>query len=223
MKMNTNEGQTWFVIPDVVGASLYRMMIFKDKLLLVAFTGASIFTFDNVGTVKSLYTPSRFNYSFNVFANAEDRYLFTYFTDGSVYVTTDLVNWTNIIPATGKNFVSIAYRDFDKSLILSERGSKANLWKIDVSTLINAGVTTFNNDEDINFSVNGDELIIKNNIKSNSVNCTISNVLGQTAGTYSIDNLNNRFSIDISELTSGVYILNCRCGFKNYTFKFVKN
>ncbi|MCL5991719.1 MAG: T9SS type A sorting domain-containing protein, partial [Bacteroidetes bacterium] len=142
------------------------------------------------------------NYSFNVFADVDDRFLITYFADGSVYFTSDLKNWAELIPSTGRNFLSIAYWEHEKSIVLAERGDTGSIWKLDISELLSTDVHSVTKPE-ISFSSDNNSVTI-NSKNDDILSFDIIDVLGKQIAVPISSNSNN-IKLDISHLTSGLY------------------
>jgi hypothetical protein len=171
---------------------------------------------------STITIPGALNYSFNVFANAGDRYLFTYFSDGSVYATPNLNDWIEIIPASGKIFLSIAYWEKEKSIVLAERDSIGKIWRVDISELLSNDVGTLNDNKGISLSM-ADGILTISNIEVEEVHIDLFNLLGIniTKSVEIIENTNN-INIDISKLPRGIYIILLNINGKNKSIRIIK-
>ncbi|OGU13600.1 MAG: hypothetical protein A2X63_13205 [Ignavibacteria bacterium GWA2_35_8] len=219
LKKSTDYGASWDVIPDVVPNALFRMCVFNHKLIVAANIARTIYVIFENGNIDTVKMPGALNYSFNVFANVDDKYLITYFADGSVYSTYDLVNWNELIPATGRNFLSIAYWDYEKSIILAERGDKGSIWKLEISELLNTDVKIVTEPE-INFSSDNDFISISSP-NNEILSVEIINVLGiQMIVPTKINS--NQTGIDISGLTQGLYFVKIENQKKYFVKKIIK-
>ncbi|MBI5325627.1 MAG: T9SS type A sorting domain-containing protein [Ignavibacteriae bacterium] len=215
LKKSSDEGVSWDVIESLNPSPLFRMCVFNNKLVIAANIARTIYVIDENNNIKTLTMPGALNYSFNVFANVDDKYFITYFSDGSVFSTYDLEKWTELIPSTGRNFVSIAYWDYEKSIVLSERGDTGSIWKYDLTDLLNTGVNK-NSETDINYNITNNSISI--NLNNDKIkNIEITDILGNSIIIRNGINSKN-CNIDISELNSGIYFVIIRCG-KNYFVK----
>jgi len=215
LKKSSDYGVSWIEIPDVVPNALFRMFVFKNKLVFAANIARTIYVIDENYNINTLIMPGALNYSFNVFANVDDKYLITYFSDGSVHATNDLENWTELIPSTGRNFLSIAYWEHEKSIVIAERGDIGSIWKLDISDLLNTEVR-INSEPEISFKVDNNYVSIHSeNYEINSVG--VIDVLGNRISIPISSNSNN-IKFNISQLTSGLYFV-CYRYQKNFFVK----
>ena len=222
MKKSSDNGQTWTVISGVNPYVLWRMCVFQNKLVAGANVAKKLYVIEENANSSTITIPGALNYSFNVFANAGDRYLFTYFSDGSVYATPNLNDWIEIIPASGKIFLSIAYWEKEKSIVLAERDSIGKIWRVDISELLSNDVGTLNDNKGISLSM-ADGILTISNIEVEEVHIDLFNLLGIniTKSVEIIENTNN-INIDISKLPRGIYIILLNINGKNKSIRIIK-
>jgi len=222
MKKSSDYGQTWSVVPDVNPYVLWRMCVFQNKLLAGANVAGKLYIIDENNNSSTITMPGALNYSFNVFANVEDRYLITYFTDGSVYATPDLSDWIQLIPPSGKKFLSIAYWENKQSIVLAERDSIGKIWKVDISELLAIGVEKEVNKNEYVISISRENVSIKN-IDMEVTNIDLFNILGINVSKLTGINRNlNNININTSQLPPGVYLIVLNHKGKYNSFKFIK-
>ncbi|MFH1050542.1 MAG: T9SS type A sorting domain-containing protein [bacterium] len=222
LKKSSDNGQTWTVVPNVNLYVLWRMCVFQNKLLAGADVGGKLYVIDENTSSSTITLPGAFNYSFNVFANVDDRYLITYFTDGSVYATPDLSDWIQLIPPTGKKFLSIAYWENKQSIVLAERDSIGKIWKVDISELLAIGIEKEVNKNEYVLSISRENVSIKN-IDMEVTNIDLFNILGINVSKLTSINRNlNNININTSQLPPGVYLIVLNHKGKYNSFKFIK-
>jgi hypothetical protein len=195
------------------------MCVFQNKLIVADYDVSSLYTIDENNFIKLSFLPARLNYSFNAFTNVDDRFLVSFFSDGSVYYTADLLSWDMLVPATGRNFLSIAYWENDKSIVLAERGDTGKIWKIDITELLNTGIEFDSEPEITIYSDNNYITINSNNNKILAID--ILNILGKGIPLHFSTN-SKEIRYCISQLTPGLYFVRCRNQNNLFIKKFIK-
>ena len=219
LRKSVDDGKTWSDVEDLNPAAIFRMCVFDRKLLVAANFAREYYIIDDNDNIRTLTFPGSLNYSFNVFANANDKYLLTYFSDGSVYSSYDLINWKELLPATGRNFLSISYWEKEHSIVLAERGDTGSIWKIDITDLLNTGINPISEQE---FSVKFDNNTVKISSPDKEISeIQIFDVMGNLT-TFVSQSESNQIKFDISSLKAGIYYVRYRISANYFIKKIMK-
>jgi hypothetical protein len=119
-----------------------HLIQFQDKLLAVSHNGKSIYAINNdIISKHELPKGYRIETHFNVLAVGND-FLYAVCTgeDGnySILRTPDLRDWEKVV-GTDKKLVSLCYWETQHSLVVSDTGLQAKLWKIDLNQPLELG------------------------------------------------------------------------------------
>lgn len=223
LRKSSNNGKTWEDVINVIPSALYRMTIFKDKLIIGAANARKIYLIDSNSIIENQILPGVLNYSFNPFVNVENKYFISFFSDGSIRATDNFIDWKLIIPQTSKNFLALSYWEFAKSLIISERDSIGKIYQINIADLLSTGIFYSNNKDDIEFTQTNNEIRISGNLSEIS-NFDIFDILGNKVTTENQSKIsNNTVKINISNLSKGIYFLLYSNSNKCKIMKIMKN
>ncbi len=134
-------GSTWADIANIGDVNRVRMFEYNNELVLVSSDRDKIYTVDASHNVEAYSLPNfkigqyysdAPSYSdYNLFVEDGSGYLYTVTESGYIVRTNDLLNWERLVE-TPKNFISIGYWSSENKLILSDRGSTAKIWQIDL-------------------------------------------------------------------------------------------
>jgi hypothetical protein len=133
---STDGGANWSRLSDLSlkMACRTRLAVFGNKLLALKFDQSGLFTLDTGGAVTA-YTFPGFHvrdWTYNYLAADNAGYLYTVTDDGRIVRTDDFINWQTVV-STDLPLITVGYWPAKNWLVAADRGSSANVWKVDLS------------------------------------------------------------------------------------------
>jgi hypothetical protein len=145
LAVSKDGGETW---TDIIAddAHLFRLVEFRDRLLVTSWDRTSIYAVGGSAAVRydlpegvvlgTTYASGR-NYNYNLLSVA-NRHLYTIWEEDrggsvqySIVHTRDLLNWERLV-ATEKQLISLSFWQARHWCIVSEHGADAKLWKLEL-------------------------------------------------------------------------------------------
>lgn len=134
--MSEDDGQNWTRLAGLQTACRPRLFAFNDTVLALRHDLAAMYAIRDDGTIATHpfpnFTVMEWAYNYATVDGAGWLYLVT--ADGRVVRTRDMTAWQTIAD-TDLELISIAHWPHKNWLVLSDRGSDAKLWKIDLNDI----------------------------------------------------------------------------------------
>ncbi len=219
LSVSSDGGYNWTTIKADGGLRRTHMIEFNNNLLalgggtlnnvIYALDKNNNFTQYNLDfRVGVQYTDADYYSNYNEFVVAQDGYLYTMTSDGSIMRTNNLTNWQTVAD-TGKEIISIGYWGDQNKIVFSTRGSGASIYTIQLSSAVQSGDVPATQSGDVPATQksnmpdsNSIASIIKKNKTNSSKNISLlenptNNSINSTSDASTLINDNLEFSIKV--------------------------
>ena len=136
LAVSEDNGQTWTRLAGLQTMCRPRLFSFQDNLLALKADRSALVAIDAAGTAVTHTFPGFqvMDWAYNYLAADGDGWLYTITDDGRVMRTADLAAWQTVAD-TQLDLITLAYWPQKNWLVLSDRGSDAQLWRLDLTSL----------------------------------------------------------------------------------------